>query len=66
MQTFFWEGEGDFLGGGYYVGFLNEGIFRVGTELSMEGNPNFPVLSKKRSEIKLKKNVFSNESKEQH
>jgi hypothetical protein len=32
----------------------------------MKGTPDFPALFKKRSEIKLKKQVFSTESKEQH
>ena len=34
-------------------GSVSEGIFHGGREFSMEGEPDFPALLKKRSEIKL-------------
>jgi hypothetical protein len=52
------------VGGGLGEGFTWEDLSIEG--FFMKGVPDFPALFKKRSEIKLKKNVSSTESKEEH
>ena len=50
----------------YDGGSFHGGVFNGKREFSMQGVPDFPLFSKKRSEIELKKQILSIESKEQY